>query len=390
MRQTTTLVHGDRDLRERGPISPPIAQTSTFESESDERLAELALEKLGHAFYTRHGNPNHAQAAALIAQLEGAETALVTASGMGAATTAVLALTKSGDHIVAQRDLYAGVVGVLLNLVPRFGVEVTQVDQSDVEAFEQAMRPNTTLILLETPSNPKLRVTDLRAVSDIASSHGALTMADNTFATPINQRPLEHGIDLVWHSATKYLGGHSDLSAGAIAGDAELIEQIYDTALLTGAVLGPFDAWLLIRGMRTLELRVERHNANGVALATAASQHEAVSHVHYPGLPDHPQHATAARQMSGYGGVVTLDLGSFEAAGAFIENLRYAKRSASVGSVGSLVIHPAAMWTGVLEPDQLVTLGLGTGLVRFAAGIEDEEDLVEDVIAALDAVRPAR
>jgi methionine-gamma-lyase len=240
-------------------------------------------------------------------------------------------------------------------------------------------------MLIETPSNPLLQITDLGAVVEIAQAHGILTMADNTFATPINQRPAESGIDLVWHSATKYLNGHTDVSAGAIAGRAELLDRIWDTALLTGAVLGPMDAWLLGRGMRTLPLRVPRHNTNGQAIADAANEHDAVARVHYPGLPSHPQHALAVRQMAGFGGVVAMEMkGGFDAAVELLASLHYPRRSASLGGVESLAVHPAAMWRGMLNEDQLAASGIPPGLVRIAAGTEDTDDLVDDVLQALD------
>ena len=304
MKVTTGLVHGDRQVRSDDGVSPPIVQTSTFAAGSAEQFADVAAARRGHAFYTRYGNPNHAQVAALIAEAEDAETALVTASGMAAVTTAVLALTSAGDHVVAQRSMFPGTASLLRELLPRFGVTSTEVDQADVGAFERAFTPSTKLVLLETPSNPRLEITDLRAVTALARARGARTLADNTFATPVNQRPLALGADLVWHSATKYLGGHSDLSAGVLAGPAELLDRVWETAVITGAVLGPFDAWLLLRGMRTLGLRVERHNANGVALARAVADHPAARRVHYPGCRDHPQHEFAASQMTGYGGVL--------------------------------------------------------------------------------------
>jgi methionine-gamma-lyase len=386
MGATTRLVHGDALVRPTAPVAPPIMQTATFATDSAERFAEVATERLGHAFYTRYGNPNHAQVAALVADLEGVAAAMVTASGMGALTTAVVSLVRAGDHVVLQRSTYGGTASLLLNLLPRLGVTSTQVEQGDLDAFERAFNPATKLVLLESPSNPKLEITDLSAVAGLAKAHGALTVADNTFATPLNQRPIAFGIDLVWHSATKYLGGHSDVSAGVIAGSAELLERIWDTALLIGAVLGPFDAWLLLRGLRTLALRVERHNANGMALARAAADHPAVLRVHYPGLPTHPQHALAAEQMTGFGGVFALELhGGFRAADRFIASLQLAKRAPSLGSVESLVVHPAAMWGGMLAADQIAGAGIDAGLVRFSAGIEDTEDLIADVINALDS-----
>jgi len=241
------------------------------------------------------------------------------------------------------------------------------------------------MILVELPSNPMLQITDLQAVADLARASGVLTMADNTFATPVNQRPAEFGIDLVWHSATKYLNGHSDVTAGVIAGPRELLDRIWDVGLLTGAVLGPFDAWLLLRGMRTLALRLQRHNTNGQAVAEALAGHPAIYAVHYPGLANHPQHDVATSQMTGFGGVLGIELaGGFAAADAFLSHLRYSRRSASLGGVGSLAVHPASMWRGMLSDEQIAASGVPLGLVRLAAGTEDTADLVTDAIAATD------
>jgi len=384
---STVVIHADRDIHPSSSVARPIYQTAAFWAEDSESFAQAAVEPRGKDFYTRYGNPNHAQVAAVIAQLENTEAAMVTASGMAALTTTVLALVSAGDHVIGQKSTYGGTASVLLNLLPRLGISTTQVDQTDPEAFEKALTPQTRLILVESPSNPLLQVTDLRAVADLARAHDVLTLADNTFATPLNQRPTDYGIDLVWHSATKYLNGHSDVSAGVVAGSAKLLDRIWDVGLLTGAVLGPFDAWLLLRGLRTLPMRVARHNDNGQALAEALERHPAVTRVHYPGLPTHPQHTLAARQMSGFGGVLALELdGGFQAADAFVGQLRYARRSASLGGVESLAVHPASMWRGMLSEEQLVASGLPMGLVRVAAGIEDTADLVADVLAAADAV----
>jgi methionine-gamma-lyase len=384
---STTLIHGDEDARPHGAVTPPIAQGTNWAADSGDEFRLSADQPLHPAFYNRHGNPNHEQVAAVVAALEGAERALLTSAGMGAVATAVLTLVSAGEHVVGQRSMYAGVTNMMLNLLPRLGIECTEVDQTDVDAFEAAMRPDTSLVLLESPSNPRLEITDLRAVAEVARRHGALTLADNTFATPVNQRPLELGADLVWHSATKYLGGHADLMAGVVAGSRELIERIWDTSLMTGTVLSPFNAWLLLRGLRTLSLRVERHNENGMALARALEGHPAVSRVYYPGLPSDPGHAVAARQMTGFGGVLAFELeAGYEAADAFIAQLRLASRAASLGNVSSLVVHPAAMWAHALTPAQLESAGVSPGLVRFATGIEHQDDLVEDAIGALDRV----
>ncbi|MFD7155595.1 trans-sulfuration enzyme family protein [Kribbella sp. NPDC059898] len=384
---STTAIHGDRDVHPSRAVARPIYQTATFSAEDAETFAQVAVDRRGHDFYTRYGNPNHAQVAAVVAELEHTEAAMVTASGMAALTTAVLALVTAGDHVIGQKSTYGGTASVLQNLLPRFGVTTTLVDQTDSAAFERAITPQTRLILVESPSNPLLQITDLRAVADLAHTHGILTIADNTFATPLNQRPTDFGIDLVWHSATKYLNGHTDVSAGVLAGSAELLDRIWDVGVLTGAVLGPFDAWLLLRGLRTLPLRVPRHNANGQALAEALEGHPAVVRVHYPGLTSHPQHVLAAWQLSGFGGVLAVEFtGGFAAADAFLGQLRYARRSASLGGVETLAVHPASMWRGMLSDDQIAGSGVPLGLVRLAAGLEDTADLVADVLAAADAV----
>ena len=388
---STVAIHADDDVRPSHAVAPPIYQTATFSADDAERFAHAAVETRGQDFYTRFGNPNHAQVAAVVAELEHTEAAMVTASGMAALTTTVLALVSAGDHVIGQKSTYGGTGSVLMNLLPRFGVSTTQVDQTDPQAFERALTPQTRLILVESPSNPLLQITDLRAVAELGRAHDVLTLADNTFATPLNQRPADFGIDLVWHSATKYLNGHSDVSAGVIAGSAEHLDEIWDVASLIGAVLGPIDAWLLLRGLRTLPLRMPRHNANGLALAGALNEHPAVSRVHYPGLTNHPQHALATSQMGGFGGVLGIELaGGYEAADEFIGRLRYARRSASLGGAETLAVHPFSMWRPMLSDDQIIQSGVPVGLVRLAAGTEDTADLVDDVIAAADAVNEER
>ena len=383
---STTAVHADREVHPSRAVARPIHQTVAFSAEDAETFAQAAVAPRGKDFYTRFGNPNHAQAATVLAALENTEAAMVTASGMAALTTAVLALVSAGDHVVGQRSTYGGTASLLLRMLPRLGVATTLVDQTDPEAFAQALTPRTRLVLVESPSNPLLHVTDLRAVADLARAHDVLTMADNTFATPLNQRPADLGIDLVWHSATKYLNGHSDVSAGVLAGPAELLDRIWEVGLLTGATLGPIDAWLLLRGMRTLPLRVPRHNANGLALAEALDGHPAVAAVHYPGLATHPQHALAAGQMSGFGGVLGVEFaGGSATADAFVGRLRHPRRSASLGGVESLVVHPASMWRGMLSEEQIAQ-AVPPGLVRLSAGIEVTADLVADALAAADAV----
>jgi methionine-gamma-lyase len=234
---STIAIHADRDVYPSRAVARPIYQTAAFWTEDAEQFAQVAVNPRGHDFYTRYGNPNHAQVAAVVAELEHAEAAMVTASGMAALTTAVLGLVSAGDYVIGQKSTYGGTASVLLNLLPRLGITTTQVDQTEPEAFERALTPRTRLILLESPSNPLLQITDLRAIAATARTRGVLTLADNTFATPLNQRPIDFGIDLVWHSATKYLNGHSDVSAGVLAGSAEILNQIWDVALLTAQCL---------------------------------------------------------------------------------------------------------------------------------------------------------
>ncbi len=365
-------------------MSAPIFQSTTFVLPSAAELARAAEAPRAAGFYTRHGNPNHAELGDAVAELEGADAGLVFASGMSVLATTLLTLLRSGDHVVAQRSMYGGSSSLVQRVLPRFGISHTTVEQRDIDAWQAAITPATRVLLIESPSNPLLEITDLRAMADLASSRGILTLADNTFATPINQRPLEHGIDLVWHSATKYLGGHSDVSAGVLVGTSQHIDEVWHTSLSIGAVLGPFDAWLATRGLRTLPLRVQRHNATATAIAHHLAGHDAIEAVHYPGLPSHPSHDIAERQMTGFGGVLSIELaGGSAAAASTIEHLRLFQLSASLGSVESLAVHPASMWPAVLSPEELDAAGLRPGLLRLACGLEDPADLIADLDQAL-------
>jgi methionine-gamma-lyase len=256
-----------------------------------------------------------------------------------------------------------------------------------VSAFDRAIRKDTRLVMLESPSHPLMHLTDIPAVTAIARERGAITAIDSTAATPVNQRPLELGVDLVIHSATKALSGHSDIHAGAVAGSRDLVQRIHERNVLLGGTPSPNDAWLLLRGMRTLALRVERQNANGLAVARALESDRRVARVHYPGLASHPQHELACRQMRGFAGVLGVELrGGFAGADAFISGLKRVRRAASIGAVQSLVVHPAAMWRTVLSPESLAERGIGEGLVRLSLGIDAADDILEDVTHALDAI----
>ena len=380
----TAAIHTKRPVLGARPISSPIFQTTTFALPSAAELSRAAVEVSSPGFYTRHGNPNHAELGDAVATLEGAERGLVFASGMATLTTAVLALVRSGDHVVAQRSMYGGSLSLIQTLLTRLGVNYTLVDQSDLSAWANACTSATRLMLIESPSNPRLEITDIAGVASIARERGIVTLADNTFATPVNQRPIDLGVDLVWHSATKYLAGHSDASAGVIVGPGTLIETIWNISLTVGAVLGPFDAWLVTRGIRSLHLRLERHNATGAAVAEYLRRRAEVSVVHYPGLVTHPSHDIAARQMSGFGGVLSFELrGGFAAAASVIEGLELFQLSASLGSVESLAVHPASMWGAVLTNEETVAAGLQPGLVRLSCGLEDPSDLIDDLDRSL-------
>ncbi|MGH9486275.1 MAG: trans-sulfuration enzyme family protein [Terriglobales bacterium] len=386
---STVVLHADDGDREPGVIVPAIAQAVNGAFASAEDFRNSAGSPFYPDFYTRHGNENHRQVASVVAALEGAEHAFVAASGMGAVTTAVLSLVGAGDHVVAQRSHYAGVANLLRNVLPRFGVGCTEVDQTYPGAFEAAMRPNTRLMMLETPTNPRLEVTDLAAVAAIARARGVITIVDNTFATPVNQQPLALGVDLSWHSATKYLGGHADLLAGVVAGPRDLIEAMWDTQLIVGSILAPYNAWLLLRGLRTLSLRVERHNGNALALALALAQHPRVTHVYYPGLETSPSHQVARKQMSGYGGLLSFELdGGHDAADQFLTSLTLVKRAPSLGAVYSLACQPEAYWgSHQLTQEDLGAASISPGLIRFATGIEHPDDLIHDVLTAIKNIK---
>ncbi|MGZ3509688.1 MAG: trans-sulfuration enzyme family protein [Vulcanimicrobiaceae bacterium] len=381
MELDTLLVHPDD---ETDAVAPPIYQTSTFRARSAEQFDEMARTPRHERFYTRYGNPTLAQVEGLIAKLEGTEAALVTASGMAAISTAILSSVKAGDHVVAQRNLYSGTTNLLEPWLSRFNVEATFVDQTDPQAFADAIRPNTRAIVVETPSNPLLRITDLSAVATLARERGILTIADNTFATPYNQRPASFGIDVVVHSATKYLNGHSDVISGVIAGSRQRLDAFWETSLVLGAVLGPLDAWLVLRGLRTLAVRMERHNRSALRVAQMLAQHPAIAAVHYPGLPSHPQHEIAKRQMRAFGGIVSFEVaGGFESAERVLSSVRLAQRAASVGGVESLIVHPAAMWSGQLDSDSLAAAGIVPSLIRLSVGLENVDDLIDDLDRAL-------
>ena len=372
-------------------LVPPIVYSATFAARDAAEFAAMASQPRHARYYTRYGNPLHEQVAAQLVALEGGDAgthdALVTASGMGAVSLVLLGLLKAGDHVVAQTNHYMGSAKHFSELLPRFGVRCTLVDQTDLAAWQRAITPGTRLVVTETPVNPTCALTDLAAVVDLARAQGALTVCDNTFASPINQQPLAHGVDLVVHSATKYLGGHHDITAGVVVASRELIDPLWNTQICLGATLSPMDAWLLLRGLRTLALRVRQHNASALALASWLEQHPKIERVFYPGLASHPQHALARRQMQGFGGVMNVMLrGGYDAASRFVHALKLPRQAVSLGGVESLVVHAAAMWAGTMNDEQLRVAGIAPNAVRLSVGVEGTEDLKADLSQALEAI----
>jgi methionine-gamma-lyase len=384
LRQETQVIHGDAGIEETLDIAPPVHLTSTFAAADAEAFAAMATESRHPRYYTRYGNPTVARAEAVVARLEGAEASLMASSGMGAITTTVLALVKQGDHIVAQQNHYMGTSKLLDELLSKFGVSATLVDQTDTGAFANAITDRTSLIIVETPANPTMQLTDLRAIASLARDRGIITLADNTFASPVNQRPLDLGIDLVMHAGTKYLGGHHDLLAGVVAGSKELIDRIWDASIVVGATASPFDAWLMLRGLRTLPLRVRQHNDTAQAVAEFLNRHSRIEQVNYPGLPSHPQHELATRQMQGYGGVMSFAVdGGYAAAQSVMARLQLVRQAVSLGGFESLAVHAAAMWEGTLGDEGAVAAGVQPNLIRLSVGLEHADDVIADLQQAL-------
>ncbi len=384
-RPETAAVRGASDLEKKnGPVTPPIYQTSTFEvTDNDEQTRVTTTDR----YYTRWGNPTITLAEETVAAIEGTEGARVFASGMGAITTTILALLKAGDHIVAQRDIYGGVTKFLSQWLPKMGIETTFVDTTDYEQHGRAIRPNTRLLYLESPTNPTLRVIDMRKTAALAKQHGLVSMIDSTFGTPINQRPAEHGIDLVMHSGTKYLSGHADLTCGVVAGRKDLIDRIHETRTTLGNCMDPHAAWLLIRGLKTLAVRVARHNENALRVAEFLERHAKVRRVHHPFLKSHPQYAIAREQMSGGSGMVTFEVeGTGEDARRVSEAMRLFTLATSLGGVESLVSIPVLTSHAMISAEQREEMGVTEQMVRLSVGIEAVEDLLADLECALEAV----
>jgi cystathionine gamma-synthase len=381
----TKAVRGASDLdKKNGPMATPIYQTSTFEvADNDEQLRVTPTDH----FYTRYGNPTNTVAERTVAQLEGVDAALTFASGMGAITTTIMALLKSGDHIVAQRDIYGGATKFFTQWLPKMGIETTLVDTTEYDQHACAIRPNTKLLYVESPTNPAVRVVDLKKIASLARQHNLLSMIDATFGTPINQRPSEFGIDLIMHSGTKYLAGHADLICGVVAGSSDLIEKVHSTRTTLGNCMDPHASWMLIRGLKTLAVRVARQNDNALRVAEFLSQHDKVRRVHYPFLKNHPQHAIAREQMSGGGGMVSFEVeGTGDDARRLTESLRLFTLAPSLGGVESLVSIPVLTSHAMISASERKKMGVTEQMIRLSVGIENADDLIADVEHALEAV----
>ena len=374
----TRAVHaGQRPDPSTGAIMPPIYQTSTY-------VQQRVGAPIDGYDYARVKNPTREALQDNLAALENGRHGAAFASGLASIEALIKATLRSGDHLVCGADVYGGVDRMLRHVWEKFGVGFDFVDTTDAEAVRAAVRPETRLIHVETPSNPMITITDIAACAAIAHEAGACLSVDNTFATPFLQRPLELGADVVMHSTTKFLNGHSDMIGGALITDSdELAERFRFQQKTTGAVPGPFDCWLVLRGTKTLHLRMPAHCRNAAAAAALLDGHEAVERVHFPGLPHHPQHELAGRQMRDYGSMVSFDLGSRERANAFAAATRVFQLAESLGGVESLVSVPSSMTHASVPEEKKKEIGLTPGLVRLSVGVEDEADLLEDLEQAL-------
>lgn len=381
-RQETEAARGAASLHKKnGPLSAPIYQTSTFEvTDNKEQVRAADTDR----FYTRYGNPTHTVVEKAIAQLESTDAALLFSSGMAAITTSILALVKAGDHIVAQRDIYGGVTKFLSQWLPKLGVETTFVDTNDIDQHERAIRPNTKVLHIESPTNPSVRVVDLERIAALARKRGLISTIDSTFATPINCRPAEWGIDLVLHSGTKYFGGHADLICGIATGRRDLIDQIHHVRTTLGCAMDPHAAFLLLRGLKTLAVRVQRQNENALRVAEFLSMHPHVTRVHYPMLKGHPDYELARKYLAGAGGVVSFEVeGTGEDACRVSEALNLFTLAPSLGGVESLVSIPVMTSHAMIDPELRKKMGVTEQMIRLSVGIENADDLIADLQTGL-------
>lgn len=371
---------------EQDTPSVPIFQTSTFRFETSEQYADtISFRRPGYTYTRGYGNPTLEAFQRLMADLEGTQAAFSFASGMAAIHTAITSLARAGDRIVSSSELYGGTYSLMANVLPRYGIEVTFVDPHDPDAVAEVL-PGAALFYVEAIANPNVTVADLPALAERCRRAGVPSIVDNTFASPYLCNPADHGLDLVLHSATKYIGGHNDLIGGVVCGSSELVDGLRDTVIETGGTMAPLEAWLCLRGLATLELRMERHSSNAQALSEHLEAHPKVDRVHYPGLASHPHHDVAARLLrGGSGGMMAFDVtGGVEAGMRFCDSLELAWVAASLGGTQTLVGHAASTTHRQMDPEARRAAGIGDGLVRVSVGIEDVGDLIADFDQALE------
>ena len=384
MRFSTKAIHTGEEPEDmqHGDVVSPIHLSTTFAKRSIKEVEE------GYV-YSRSGNPTRDSLEKKLAALENAKYGLAFSSGLAAESTILLALLKKGDHVVAFDDLYGGTKRLFNQVMERFGIEFTYVDAREPGNVREAIRENTRMVWLETPTNPLLKLADIKAIAEIAHERDIIVVVDNTFASPYFQNPLDLGADVVLHSVTKYLGGHSDVVGGAVmVNDDEIYERLKFHQNAVGAILSPFDSWLVMRGIKTLAVRMERHEKNVMRIARYLEEHPLVERVYYPGLPSHPQHELAKRQMRGFGGMLSFELkGSLEEAVRFVESLEIFALAESLGGVESLIELPAIMTHASVPKEEREKVGIKDSLIRVSVGIEDVEDLIEDLERGFEAVR---
>ena len=382
---STKSVHsGEVRFNEYGSITTPIVQSSTFIFKNTEEIRKLAEGVVGRYEYGRYGHPTQVAAEGKLAALEGAEDAVLFSSGMSAITTSLFAILQASDHIIITDDAYKRTLDFCKTCLDRFDIECTVVKMCDYDAIEKAIKPNTRLFFSESPTNPYLNIMDLERLMNIFNGRDILVISDSTFATPYNQRPLEYGLDIVIHSATKYLGGHNDLLGGVVLGNKKLTTPIREYLKITGGVIDPHPSYLLIRGLKTFELRMKRHNENGQKVAEYLESNPKIKQVYYPGLASHPHHNVAKRQMKGFGGVVTFEVkDDISYALKFMSRLKIISIGPSLGGVESLITHPATISYYNVPRKERLALGIKDGLIRLAVGVENTKDIIADIEQAL-------
>ncbi len=381
----TEIVHGGQHPdKATGALTPPIYQTSTFAFENVEQGAARFSGKEKGYIYSRLGNPNTDLLAHKVALLEGFPAGITTASGMAAVANIILATAHAGDSIVVDETVYGGTHYLVEQDIPKLGIEVIRVEAANLDEVRKAIRPNTKLVLIETPANPTLKIIDIAGVSQIAHEKGAKVAVDNTFSSPYLQRPGDLGADIVFHSATKYISGHGDVVAGVVCGEKNFIEEAHHVATHFGWTMSPFNAWLLLRGLKTLAVRMERHCSNALTIARWLEKHPKVESVLYPGLESFPQHELAKKQMKAYGGIISFELkGGFHAGKELMDHVNLHTLAVSLGDCDTLIQHPASMTHAGLSPEEMAEAHITPGLVRISVGIEHTDDLIADLEQAL-------